>query len=120
MSPPAKSLFVYGIYLAVAGTTMLVAPNSLLAVFGQPPTHEVWIRVAGMLALFLAYNDIQAARYELTPFIRWSVYARGSAIIFFGAFVLLGFAAPPLLLVGVVDLLAAGWTTLALRAAQGR
>jgi hypothetical protein len=87
MSPAAKSLFIYGFY----------------------------ILSLSLLLLFLSFYDIQAARAGLTPFLRWSVYTRGSVTLFFAAFVLLGFAGPMLILFGVVDLLAAIWTALALR-----
>lgn len=40
---------------------------------------------------------------------------RSSVIVFFGAFVLLGFVSPVLILFGLVDLLGAVWTALALR-----
>jgi hypothetical protein len=51
----------------------------------------------------------------MTDFFQWMVYARSSVILFFDAFVLLGFADPPLILFGVVDLLGDIWTGLALR-----
>lgn len=47
---------------------------------------------------------------------RWPVPARASVMIFFAGFVVLGFAEPMLILFGVVDLLGAAWTGLALRA----
>jgi hypothetical protein len=49
---------------------------------------------------------------------RLTVYACSSVIVFFAAFVLLGFANAPLILFGVVDLLGAIWTGLALRSAE--
>ena len=94
---------------------MLIAPNSLITLFGLPETNEVWIRVVGMLLVFLAYYDIQAARHELANFFRWSVIARASVIVFFAVFVLLKWVEPILLLFGAVDLAGALWTHLALR-----
>src|SRR5947207_2470686 len=107
MSGPARSLFIYGIYLAVVSIILIVTPNFVLPLLGLPTSSEVWIRVAAVLALLLAFYDIQAARNELSPFIRWSVFTRGSVIFFFGGFVLLGFIGPGLLIFGVIDLLAA-------------
>ena len=115
MSNAARSLYFFGIYLSLLGLTLVVAPNLLLLVLGVAPTGEVWIRVAGMLLLILAFFYIQAARHELIDFIRWSVYTRASVILFFIAFVVLGYAPPILLLVGMVDLVMAMWTMLALR-----
>jgi hypothetical protein len=116
MSAPAKSLFVFSIYLAGLGLALLLIPNTLVRAFGFPDTHEVWIHVAGMLLLFIAFYNFQAVRKEWTDFFRWTVYTRSSVIVFFSAFVLLGLAPAVLILFGVVDLLFAIWTALALRA----
>ena len=115
MSKSALSVFVFGLYLLVLGIVLLVAPNFLLGLFSLPNTTEVWIRVVGMLVLILCFYYTQAARKEMTDFFKWTVYARSSVIVFFAAFVLLGFAELPLILFGVVDLLGAIWTGLALR-----
>ncbi|MBM3470256.1 MAG: hypothetical protein FJX73_05625 [Armatimonadetes bacterium] len=115
MSNSARSVFVFGLYLAVLGVFLLVAPNILLGMFLVPHTTEVWIRVAGMLVLFLGFYYTQAARKEMTDFFRWTVYVRSTVIVFFASFVLLGMASPPLLLFGAVDLLGAIWTGLVLR-----
>ncbi len=115
MSRAAKTLFAFGVYLIGLSGLLLVIPNWLIGLFGIAPTSEVWIRVVGMLALFLAVYYIQAARAELTGFMRWSVYVRASVIGFFGLFVLLDLAPTALLLFAVVDLASAAWTALALR-----
>ena len=115
MSKGARSAFIFGLYLVVLGIVLLVAPNSLLEMFILPGTTEVWVRVVGMLVLFLGYYYIQAARKELTDFIRWTMYPRSTVILFFAAFVLLGYARPPLIMFGAVDLLGAIWTAQALR-----
>jgi len=118
MSKGARSVFVFGLYLVVLGIVLLVAPNVLLGIFLLASTTEVWVRVAGMLVLFLGFYYVQAARKELTDFLRWTMYPRSTVILFFAAFVLLGFAKPPLILFGVVDLLGAIWTGLALRTSR--
>jgi len=115
MSKAARSLFVFGIYLVALGLFLLIAPNVLITVFGLPETHDVWIRVVGMLLVFLAYYDIQAARHELANFFAWSVIARATVIVFFAVFVLLKWLEPILLLFGAIDLAGALWTHLALR-----
>ena len=115
MSKAARSVFIFGLYLFALGVVMVVAPNFLLGLFFLPDTTEVWVRVAGMLVLFLGFYYTQAARTEFTAFLRWTLYPRSTVIFFFTAFVLLGFAKPPLILFGVVDLLGVLWTGLALR-----
>ncbi len=115
MSRAAKSLFVFGVYVCGLGLMLLLFPNLLLRVSGAPTTDEVWIRVNGMFVLCLSYYYIQAARNELTKFIRWTVWGRAAVIVYFVAFVLLVSAPKALLLFGLIDLLAALWTWLALR-----
>src|SRR5918999_4882298 len=107
MSRAAKSLFVFGIYLCGLGLILLLVPNLILQLFGVPPTNEVWIRVIGMLVLCLSFYYVQAARSELTSFIRWTVWARAAVIVYFVALVLLVAAPKALLLFGLIDLLAA-------------
>ena len=116
MNNAAKSIFFFGLYLAVVGAILLVWPNLLLGLLGFPPTNEVWIRVAGVLVLFLAYYFIQSARAGTVDFWRWTTHVRFALIFIFTGLVLLGLARPPLILLGVADFLGAIWTTLAMRA----
>ncbi len=118
MSAPAKSLFVFSIYLVGLSLVLLLSPNTLIRLFNQPETHEVWIRVVGMLLLFIAFYYFQVVRKEWIEFIRWTVYTRSLVIVFLTAFVLLGMAPAVLILFGLIDLLFALWTVLALRAAR--
>lgn len=115
MSRGARSLLVFGVYLVALGVFLLIAPNTLITLFGLPESQDVWIRVVGMLVTLLAYYDIQAARKEATDFFRWSVVARGTVIVFFAGFVIANLAKPILLLFGGIDLAGAAWTYLALR-----
>jgi hypothetical protein len=94
---------------------LLLLPNLLLRVFSVPPTSEVWIRINGMFVICLAFFYVQAARHRLTLFIRWTVWARAAVIFYFTAFVLLVSAPKALLLFGLVDLLSATWTFIALK-----
>jgi hypothetical protein len=115
VSKAAISVLVFGIYLVLIGLGFLLAPNMVLGLFGFPSTTEPWIRVMAMLLLILAYYYIQAARNEMTGFFRFTVHGRAAVIVFFVAFVAFGLAQPMLIGFGVVDLLAAIWTALALR-----
>jgi hypothetical protein len=120
MSRPAKSMLVFGIYLAVTGLGFLVIPNPLLALFDFATTGEPWIRVVGFLVLILAFYYIQAARQEVEPVFHWSLYCRPAAFVVFAALVVLGLARPMLILFGTIDLLGAVWTGLALRSSEAR
>jgi hypothetical protein len=115
MSRSAISVFVFGVYLVFLGLGFLIIPNTLLGLFGAPPSSEVWIRLVGMLLLGLAYYYMGAARMGLTPFFRLSVHGRALVILFLIAFAYLKLVVPRIIFLGVIDLLAAIWTALALR-----
>jgi len=115
MSKQATSLFVFGIYMLILGVTVVVAPNFLLSLFQVPTTQEVWIRVVGMLVIFLGIYDIVAARAEHASLIAWSIPVRFSVIVFFAVFVISGLAPKILLLFGAIDSAGAIWTWSALK-----
>lgn len=115
MTPAARSLHVFGLYLVGAGCLLMLVPALLLAPLGLPAPADVWARVAGMLAAFLGIYYLLGARSELLSFMRASVWVRLSVIVILGAFVAAGLAPLPLLAFGVIDLAAAAWTWLALR-----
>jgi len=115
MSKAAKSILVFAVYLVGMGAGLVAAPNLVLGPLGFPPVTDVWSRVAGGLALVLAFYYAQAARAELRPFMRWTVYTRVAVFVFFTGLVIAGQAGPTLIALGAVDLAAAGWTAWALR-----
>ena len=115
MSKSAFSLRVFSIYMFALGSALVAAPNLMLSFFGIPETHEVWIRVVGVPVLIIGYLDFMASGNELRVFFRWSVQARLAVPIFLGAFVVLGFAPPVLLLFGAIDVAGAIWTAACLR-----
>ncbi len=115
MTKAAVSVFSFGIYLFVLGPVLVVFPNVLLSLFGIPQTDEVWIRVVGMLVVFLGLYYVVAARSELAPFMRATIYGRFGVLAFFIAFAVLGLAPPILILFGVIDAAGAVWTASAMR-----
>lgn len=114
MSNPARSLLVFGVYLLGLGGALILAPNMLLVIFDISPTTEVWIRVVGMLVLFLGVYDISAAKGSWSGFIALSVPIRMSVIVFFAGFVLLLGAPKMMLFFAAVDFAFALWTWSAL------
>jgi len=119
MGNAARSVFVFGLYLAVIGAIFVTVPNFFLVLNRFPPTNEVWIRVVGVLVLCLAYYYVRAGRRGLTDFFRWTVTVRSFVFLAFCAFVLLRLTQPMLVVFGIIDLLGAIWTALALRGAGG-
>lgn len=115
MDKASRSVFIFGIYLALLGLGLVLIPNPLLTLFGFEPTTEVWIRIVGMLLIIIAYYDTEATRTRTTTFYRWTVVARIFSFLLLTTFVALGLAQPMLLLFGFIDLAGATWTALALR-----
>jgi hypothetical protein len=114
MSPAARSVNIFGIYLLLVGSVLLAAPNLLLSVLHLPLTTEVWLRLVGMLAAFLGIYYRVAAAAEVTPFFLTTVLLRASVPVFFLVFVLAGWVEWPLLLFGAIDAAGAAWTWKAL------
>lgn len=120
LSGPARTVFVFGIYLLLLGAVLIAAPNVLLGLFHISPTAEVWIRVVGMLVLFLGAYYVLAALAGLHAFMRWTIALRASVVLFFLAFVLSGLAPAALIVFGLVDLAGAAWTAWAIWRASTR
>ncbi len=115
MSPAARSIFVYSIYVFGLGATLLLAPNIPLPLFGLPQATEVWIRVAGMTVVFLSIFYFIAARNDFRPLFVASVPIRFSVPFIFAGFVVAGFAPWNLILFTPLDVAFAVWTWIALR-----
>ena len=115
MSKSAQSVYYFGIYLLINGLSLLVMPNMILGMSGLPPTDEVWVRLAGMLVLFIGVYYIVAGKNELTPIFKISIFTRASVMVFFTVFVAMGWVGKPLLTFGLLDLLGAVWTYFALK-----
>ncbi len=117
MNKAAVSVYVFGVYLlGLVGPGFMLAPHGVLGLVGLSAGDDLWIRMLGLLAALLGFYYVMAARAQLDPFIRWTVPARCAAAAFMLLLVLLGKAAPALLLFAATDLAAAGWTFLSLRA----
>jgi hypothetical protein len=116
MTHSAKSVLIFGIYIVLLGIVLVVAPNTLLGIFGLPPVKEVWIRILGVIVGILGFYYIQAGRNDLTPFFRATVYGRTVVLAAFIVFAIIGLVKPILILFGLVDFLGGVWTALALRA----
>lgn len=114
LSPPAKSVLVFGVYLLLLGALLVLAPNLLLKWVRIAATAEVWIRLVGMLVLIIGGYYVLGGLADLRVFMRWTVAMRASVPVFLVAFVLTGLAPPVLILFGVVDLAGAAWTAWAL------
>ena len=118
MRKSAFSVFVFGIYLMLGGIGFLFIPNICLSILGMQMTQEVWIHIMGWCMFFIGLYYIVAARNELMPFIRWTTYTRPNLIIFLAILVMLGKVEPIIIAFGVIELIGAIWTIMALRSEQ--
>lgn len=117
MSKAALTIRAFGYYLIVLGVALVTVPNLLLGVFLMPQTHEVWIRVVGVLVFNVGIYYLYAARCEAEAFFRASVFTRALVLVAFAAFALAGLAKPMLVGFGVADFLGGLWTWRALKRA---
>ena len=115
MSPAARSILVYSIYVLGLGATLLLVPNVPLPLVGLPQASEVWIRVAGMTVIFLGIFYFITARNEVRPLFAASVAIRLAVPFIFASFAIAGFVAWNIVLLTPLDVVFAIWTLLALR-----
>ncbi len=118
MSKAAKSVFVFGIYILVVGTTLMIMPNTLLDLSGLELATDVWVRITGMLIAILGFYYTLCAKQEITYFFKLSVIGRIVPSVVFTIFVLLGFANWQLILFSTIDISCAIWTAMALRSSK--
>ena len=114
MSRAARSILVFGIYLAILGAGLFVSPDAMLALFRQPPTQEPWLRVLGLVTLVLGFYYVTAARAEATSFFRATLWGRGLGAIVFAGLVSAKAAPAFILLMAALDGAGALWTWRAL------
>lgn len=114
MSRAARTIVVFGIYMALVGAILVVAPNVLLTILGLPSTDEPWIRILGLFMVVVAYYYYRAAASEATAFFRATVHGRTVMALFLAVLGMSG--ARVLILFGAAELTGAIATALALRA----
>jgi len=118
MKMSSISMLVFAAYLFSLGLIFALIPNPVIALFGFPPTNEVWIRILGYILAALAFYYFMAVREHSERFYRWSVYARLPVLPTFAAFVFAGVGPPIILLFGAFDMACAIWTWRALKKEQ--
>ena len=118
MKMSSISMVVFALYLFCLGLIFVLIPNPVIALFGFPPTNEVWIRILGYVLAALGFYFFMAVRENSESFYRWSVYARLPILPTFAAFVFSGIGPPIILLFGTFDTLCAIWTWRALKKEQ--
>jgi len=115
MSRPARSLFVFGIYILIVGVALVVIPAPLVSLLRLPPATVGWARVVGLLTIVIGAYDVTGSRAECLTYIRASIpvrfgFAAGTIVL-----VLLGQMPFTIALLGATDIAGALWTAFALR-----
>jgi hypothetical protein len=110
MTSSAKSVCYFGFYLYIVGLTLLFVPNLFLRTIRAAETHEVWIRVVGILVFCIAYYYHRNGAANNKSMFRFTVHARVFVCLAFAVLVLAKLAPPVLAGFGGVDLLGALWT----------
>ena len=115
MTPSAKSVLVFGIYIGLVGATLLLIPNIFLSLIGVDTTSEVWIRLSGILLMALSVYYVVAARHELPIIFKVTACIRCTIMFFFSAFVYLDMMEPVMLIFSAIDFAGGAWTYLAMK-----
>lgn len=115
MSKSAKTLLYFSYYLFVVGIELTFIPNVFTKTAQLPVTDEPYIRVVGVLAFILGLYYYQAARHDLTPFLKASVWGRSVYLIAAVGLVVSAIAPPVFIVFGFLDALGAFWTWRMLR-----
>ena len=115
MTPVARSVYSFGIYLVGLGGVLIASPNILLTLVRLPTTTEPWIHVLGVAVLGMGMLFLASARAEQTAFFRASVGVRLFAFASLVGLALLDIAPPLVAAFGLADLAGAIWTFAALR-----
>jgi hypothetical protein len=115
MSKSAKSVLIFGIWLALNGLLLLLIPNALITPLGIEPTNEVWIRLSGILLMALSIYYYLGAKHEIIVIMKATGFIRLTIPFFFSAFALLDLVSPNLIFFSVVDFLGGVWTLFMLK-----
>ncbi|RJF89667.1 hypothetical protein D3874_24075 [Oleomonas cavernae] len=115
MTPAARTIFWFSLYIFAAGVPMILAPALILQVMGFPVEGLDWIRFLGVVVLIVGYYYFNLARANVTAFFCWSVQMRTAIVPVFIALILVFDMQPIVFLFVVPDFLGAMWTWSALR-----
>jgi hypothetical protein len=115
MTPAARSVFVFGVYVLAVGILVTFAPAAVLRLLQFPPAADEWIRMVGILSLVIGAYDVVSGRSNAQANIRASVPIRIGFAAGCCALVAFGFMPAQLLPLAAIDVAGAVWTALCLR-----
>ncbi|HEX2684239.1 MAG TPA: hypothetical protein VHL77_09915 [Ferruginibacter sp.] len=118
MTRSGKSVFYFGLYLVLTGAFIFFAPTDFVSIFKLPEVPPAWARILGIIVAILGAYYVVAGRNSLKPFIRATIYLRLFFLVSLIILVLAGELEKAFLPFGIIDMLGAIWTALALKAGQ--
>lgn len=114
MTPAARSVFAFGIYVVIVGLLVTVAPDAVLRMLRFPPAADQWIRMVGVLSLVIGTYDIVSGRSNADANIRASIPIRVGFAVCCVALVVTRLLPVQLLPLAAIDVAGAVWTAMAL------
>lgn len=114
MNASDMSIFIFGIYVGLAGIAFIIKPNLILSLLNITLTKEPWIRVMGVILVDLAFIMLFMAINGVTLFYWATVYSRIWVVAGFTTLAIAGKAPAKLLGFGLIDAGGAVWTLLTL------
>ncbi len=115
MSRTAISVYVWGLYLVSAGTLLALIPGIFLPLVGVPAPANFWPRFLGIVFIVLGGFFLVAAKNNLGPFFRATIPARIFGWLGLSTLYLTGLGPKALLFFGMIDLIGAISTAVAMR-----
>jgi hypothetical protein len=116
MTRAGKSMFYFSFWVFLCGIALMFLPAWTLAFLDIHLSDYIAVRLFGMVLLFNGIYYVVVSRHSgCLPFIKATVYTRGTAMPAMAVFVLLGLAKPIVISFVVVDALGAFWTWRALK-----
>lgn len=108
------SVFIWGVYLATVGATLVMAPVNLAAAVDLATPRDFWVRISGVGMLVGSGLYLGASIHRATWFYWYSVPLRIFVAVAFAALSLFD-DVWQLWLFAALEIVGAGWTFVALR-----
>lgn len=114
MTNAAKSVVAWGIYGLLAGMALLFQPDLTLQFLGFNTTSEHWILMVALMMMGLGFYYIVLGITEVKQFFLISTIGRTIFFLTSSIIIIMGKAPISMLIFGVIDLLTAVWTVIAM------
>lgn len=114
MTSAAKSIVAWGGYGFLAGAALLFQPDFTLQFLGFKTTSEHWILMVALMMMGLGFYYVVLGITEVKQFFVISTIGRTTFFLASSIFIVTGKAPINLLLFGVIDIVTAVWTVMAM------